>query len=330
MNELQIVVNQQQGTITTNFEKVKEVLTEQMEIYKSLEVTEENKTDRKKDIATLRKVIKAVNDKRIGVKKECLKPYEIFEKQAAELVEIINKPINTLDSQVKEFEDKQRLEKKAEINKIFDEFIIAYNDLIDEIGIQTIYDNKWENIGTTMKSIREDITAKLDKIQADVTLIRSMPSEKTEEALKLFWGDLDITKAITMINRYEQQKKEIEQQVAERQKRKQAEAIEREVERARKAEREAIEREKKAEREAAEKEDAIREEERLVTEQRLMGIKDPCPVNDDDLEAPFTADVYHHEAKFKVRGSMEELRQIEMYLNSIGVWFERWDVDGKR
>ena len=63
-----------------------------MEVYKSLEVTEDNKPDRK-DIATLRKVINQVNDKRIGVKKECLKPYEIFEKQATELVTIINEPI---------------------------------------------------------------------------------------------------------------------------------------------------------------------------------------------------------------------------------------------
>ena len=63
MNELQIVVNQQQGTITTNFDEVKETLTEQMAIYKELEVTEENKTERKKDIATLRKMIKAVNSK---------------------------------------------------------------------------------------------------------------------------------------------------------------------------------------------------------------------------------------------------------------------------
>ena len=44
-------------------------MAEQMEIYKSLEVTEENKTERKKDIATLRKMIKAVNDKRIEAEK---------------------------------------------------------------------------------------------------------------------------------------------------------------------------------------------------------------------------------------------------------------------
>ena len=304
MNELQIVVNQQQGTVTTNFEKVKEILAEQMEIYKELEVTEENKTDRKKDIATLRKMIKAVNDKRIEVKKECLKPYEIFEKQALELVDIINQPIGILDSQVKELEDKQRLQKVADINTYFDETITSYPELIDEIGLITIYDNSWENTTASMKSVKEDIKAKLDKIQADITLIKSMPSDKAEEALRLYWGDLDVTKAITMINRYEQQKKEIEQRVAEQRKKEQEEAIAREVERARQAEREAIEREKQAEQKAIEREKQARQEE-----------LDAMAIKKQDAEV--------EKRLYGIEATEEEFEQVEMYLNSLGILFER-------
>jgi hypothetical protein len=58
MDELRIVVSQQQGTIITNFDEVKGALSSQMEVYKELEVTEENKAERKKDVATLRKIIK--------------------------------------------------------------------------------------------------------------------------------------------------------------------------------------------------------------------------------------------------------------------------------
>lgn len=304
MNELQIVVNQQQGTITTNFEKVKEILAEQMEIYKELEVTEENKTDRKKDIATLRKMIKAVNNKRIEVKKECLKPYEIFEKQASELVDIINQPIGILDSQVKELEDKQRLQKVADINTYFDETITSYPELIDEIGLITIYDNRWENTTTSMKSVKEEIKTKLDKIQADIALIKSMPSDKTEEALRLYWGDLDVTKAITMINRYEQQKKEIEQRVAEQRKKEQEEAIAREVERARQAEREAIEREKQAEQKAIEREKQARQEE-----------LDAMAIKKQDAEV--------EKRLYGIEATEEEFEQVEMYLNSLGILFER-------
>ena len=336
MNELIITVNQQPGIISTNFAEIKDALATQMQVYKELEVTEENKPERKKDIATLRKMQKAVNEKKVKVKSEFMKPYTVFEENVKSLIEIISEPIGILDSQVKEFEEKQRLQKQEDIKEAFSVIIAGYPDLIDEIGLVTIYDNRWENATASMKSVREDITARLDKIHNDVALIKSMVSEKAEEALSLFWGDLDITKAVTMINRYEAQKREIQARLEEQQRREKEAELERERQRVRDEERRRIQDEEKIReeerRKAAAEEERIREEERLATEKRLMGIKEPCQQETifvDDLEAPFTVNEYL-EARFKVRGSAEELGQVEMYLNSIGVWFERWNVDGKR
>ncbi len=347
MNDLQIVVNQQHGVISTNFEDIKQELSAQMEVYKELEVTEVNKVERKKDVATLRKMSKALNDKKVEVKNEFLKPYAVFENSVKELIEIINEPIGIIYNQVKEFEESQRLLKIDEINKAFASLIASYPTLIDEIGIVVIYDNRWENATASMKSVKDEMTDKLNTIRDNVALISSMVSDKTKEALSLFWGDLDVAKAMNMINRYEAQKREIEQQMVEQQRiDKEAEEerqrlarereLEREKQKVRDEEMARIRKEEQIREEERQKahaeEEHIREEERLATEKRLMGIKestqsDAAPV--DDLEAPFVVDECF-EAKFKVRGSMEELGQIEMYLNSIGVWFERWDVNGKR
>lgn len=340
MNELQIQVSQHPGIITTNFEDIKLELSAQMEIYKELEVTEQNKPERKKDIATLRKMAKAVNEKKVEVKNEFMKPYTVFENNVKELIEIINEPVGILDSQVKEFEEKQRLQKIEDIKTTFCAIMESYPTLCNDIGIAEIYDNRWENATASMKSIRDEMTAKLNTIRDNVSLISSMVSDKTEEALSLFWGDLDVAKAVGMINRYEAQKREIQARLEEQQ-RKDREAeeerqrlarereLEREKQRVREEEMARLQREaqirEEEQRKAAEKEDTIREQERLATEQRLMGIKEPEVTQDDDLEAPFTA-CECFEARFKVRGSMGELAQVEMYLNSIGVWFERWDA----
>ena len=72
MDELKIVINQELGTISTNFEEVKEALTDQMKVYEELKVSESNKPERKKDIATLRKIIKAVTEKEIHSKSRML------------------------------------------------------------------------------------------------------------------------------------------------------------------------------------------------------------------------------------------------------------------
>ena len=336
MNELLITVNQQPGIISTNFAEIKDALAVQMQVYKELEVTEENKPERKKDIATLRKMQKAVNEKKVEVKNEFMKPYTAFEENVKSLIEIISEPIGILDSQVKEFEERQRLQKQEDIKAAFDVIIASYPDLIDEIGLATIYDNRWENATASMISVREDITARLDKIHNDVALIQSMVSEKAEEALSLFWGDLDITKAVTMINRYEAQKREIQARLEEQQRREKEAELERERQRVRDEERRRIQEEEKIREEerlkAAVEEERIREEERLATEKRLMGIK--APADPVDLEAPFDADELpfvvpgnvYVKAVFTVVGTPFELQQVEMYLNSIGLEFRREDI----
>ncbi|MDF2907158.1 MAG: hypothetical protein K0R34_2479 [Herbinix sp.] len=335
MNELQIVVDIKPSLISTNFEDIKSTLSEQMQVYKELEVTEENKVERKKDVATLRKMAKAVNDKKVEVKNEFLKPYEAFERNVKELIEIINEPIGIIDNQIKEFEEKQRLQKQDDIKAAFEAIFVNYPELAEgDIGLVNIYDSRWENATASMKSVRDEITAKLDKIQNEVTLIKSMVSEKTEEALRLFWGDLDVTKAVTMINRYEAQKREIEQRMIEQQRReKEAEEerqrlarereLEREKQKVREEEMARIKREneikEEAERKARENEDRFREEERLATEKRLMEVKTSALA--DDLEAPFDANEIT--AVFSITGSEEELQQVEMYLNSLGLFFMR-------
>ncbi len=333
MNELQISVDLKPGSISTNFENVKKALATQMQIYKELEVSEENKAERKKDVATLRKIQKSITDKKSEVRNFCLAPYDEFNRQANELAEIINEPIKIIDSQVKEFEDKQRLLKVAEIKKIFTGYV---NELEENISLDQIYDGKWENTATSMKSIREDISARLDKIRSEVSVISSMKSDKQQDALNGYWVDLNLAKAVSLINTYEENKRRILAQEEERKRREEEIAQERERQRIRDEERARVREEERIReeehRKAAEAEGIIRKEERLATEKRLMSIKEPAaPV---DLEAPFIADNdpfvapgdINVKAVFTVAGTLFELQQVEMYLNSIGLLFERKDV----
>lgn len=334
MNELQIKVDLIPGLISTNFNSIKDDLSVQMQVYKELEVTEENKAERKKDVATLRKMQKAITEKKSEVRNLCLAPYEEFQKQANELAEIINEPIRIIDNQVKEYEDKQRLFKIAEIKKIYAEQV---GDLDDNISIDQIYDSKWENSATSMKSIREDISSKLNKIRQEVAVISSIQSDKQQDALNSYWVDLNLAKAVSMINTYEDNKRRILEQEKARKQREEEASLERErqrirdEERARVREEERIREEERAKAQA--EEDKIREEERLATERKLMGIKAPAapvdledPFDVDESELPFVipGDV-NIKAVFTVIGTPFELQQVEMYLNSIGVTYQRRD-----
>lgn len=337
MNELQIQINQKPGVISTNFEEIKKELLAQMEIYKELEVTEENKPERKKDIATLRKMIKAVNERRIDVKNRFLVPYTEFEQKVKELVEIINEPIGILDSQVKEFEAKQRLQKIKDINTTFCTIMENYPTLCNNIGIAEIYDSRWENATASMKSVRDEMTAKLNTIRDNVALISSMVSDKTEEALSLFWGDLDVAKAVGMINRYEAQKREIQARLEE-QRRKEKEA---EEERQRLARERELEREKQRVRD--EEMARIRKEEQIREEERRKLAEAEEKIREEERQKVLAEQEAREHAEFEamqiqkqeeateiisetylVNGTPNEIEQLEMYMNSIGLSYQKF------
>ena len=91
------------NAIVFNFEELKAELSEKIKPYETLAVTEDDLKSAKSDKATLNKLKKALNDKKVEVKKEYISPLENFEKQVKELVEIIDKGVNNIDTQVKDF-----------------------------------------------------------------------------------------------------------------------------------------------------------------------------------------------------------------------------------
>ena len=108
MEELQVVAQQTPGTISWNFEELKERLSAEMKRYEEIEYTDENIKEEKSDIAGLRKLQKEVNDRKIEIKKTWLLPYDAFEAQVNELKAIIEKPIAMIDEKVKDYEARRK------------------------------------------------------------------------------------------------------------------------------------------------------------------------------------------------------------------------------
>ena len=96
MQEINVLVDQKNGVIGFNFEEIKEVLKNGLEEYKNMEFTEDSKKEAKATVASLRKLKKSVNDKRLEVKKSFMVPYNTFESQVQELDAQIDEPITLI------------------------------------------------------------------------------------------------------------------------------------------------------------------------------------------------------------------------------------------
>lgn len=304
MNELQINVTLNSGSIVTNTEELKEQLSAKMAEYENAIFTEESKAIAKAELAGLRKLREAVENRRKEIKVQCMIPYNEFEKEVKELTAIIDKPIQLIDGQLKEMEAERVRKKKEAIEALYQEVVA---EAADYLPLNDIYDNKWENAGTSMKKIREAMEELVVKTVSEISIIKNNVSDARDEALRIYKDTRNLAKALEHINVYEENKKKVL-----------------ELENAKKEQEEARKREEEITR--------IRTEERAHVEELKQVQEKTVPQDDfvqldsdEDDNLPFTQPTTIT-AHYKVIATLEELEQVEMAFNSIGIYFVRRDA----
>lgn len=220
MEEIRVNVEQKNGVIGFNFEEIKEKLNSELEIYKNMIFTEDSKTEAKKTIASLRKLKKSVNDKKLEVKKSFMIPYTNFEAQVKELDNLIDEPIDFINNQLDEFERRRVEERASLISEIYTEIMEEHGEASGYLPLQRIYDSKWENATTTKKAITEAIADRVNHVEKDLCIIRSMESEFEDKGIVKYKETLELSNAIEIMNQYQKQKEEILRRQEEEAKRK--------------------------------------------------------------------------------------------------------------
>lgn len=223
----------------------------------------------------------------------------------------IDEPIGLIDGQVKAFEEKRKAERREKVWELYESVI---GSLVEYLPFDRIYDPKWDNVSRSMKSIREDLESLIDSTQMAIDTISMMNSDKTADALEHYKKTLDMAGAIQMINTYEQHKAEVLRQERERQATEEERRRRMEEERIRQQERERIAEEERIRREEREKAAVQLEEKQDFLD--LADVEDDLP-----FEQPTTITVF-----YKVVATPEELDEVEMAFNSIGIYFERRDA----
>ena len=305
MSELQFNVMQNPGVIKMNSAELETQLAEKMSEYKGKKFTEETKKEGKKDLANLRKLKKSVSARDSEVKEQFMKPYNDFHTGVLRLIGLIDEPIGVIDGQIKSIEEKRIKERRADIQKAYSD--IVGKEIEDYIPLEIIYGSSWTNAGTTMKSIREEVEEMAKKTKDEIAVISAMKSDVTEKALNMYMSNRSLSGAIQYINNYEASKAEILRKQQEEQARKAEADRQAEIERIRFEERQ-----------------RIREEERIRNEARKEVVSEITKV--DEVEAAPLSSVKSLKVVYTVVATPDEIKEIEMAFNSLGVYFERKDV----
>lgn len=308
--ENNIVVTQQSAVINYDFESAKNRLRSRLDQYRGVLFTEDMKKDAKQTVADLRKEKKELIDRVKEVKKEYMKPFDEFNAQATELIEMYDEPVNFINEQVADYEKKRIEEKKVFIQELYDEFIGCDELMKEYLPLEKIYNPKWENATTTRKAICTELDDYSNKTKEAIASIKGMNSDVEEIALNMYKETFDLTKCILYINNHEKQKAEILAREQERIRREEEERIRRE-------EREKME----AERKAQEQIETLRREaeidkERAVEEARQEAAQEVIDTLIPNVEGE--ANLY----EYRMSLTDDAKSKLEMYLDSVGIEWE--------
>ncbi len=180
--------------ISFNFEELKAELTERLDHYNRLVITEDSIKEGKADRAKLNKLAQALDARRKEVKKICLAPYEAFEKQVKEILAMINAPIAAIDSQLSAYEEMRKEERRNEIVEAYD--AIVPEELREIIPLERIYSTKWENATTKIKAVETDLIDRVKRTQADMMVLDTLEAEYSLAVREVYMQTLDIQTAV--------------------------------------------------------------------------------------------------------------------------------------
>lgn len=306
MENNNVVIKQQGTVISCDFESAKAYLKGRLDQYRGVLFTEDMKKDAKQTVADLRKEKKELIDRVKDVKKEYMRPFDEFNAQAQELIEMYDEPIDFINEQVADYERKRIEEKKVLIQELYDEFVGCDEVMKEYLPLAKIYNPKWENATTTRKAILTEMDDYVNKTKEAIQSIKAMNSDVEEIALNMYKETFDTTKCILYINNHERQKAEILAREQERIRREEEERIRREEREKMEAERKAQEQIEMLRREAEiDKERAVAEAQQEVVDSLIPNLEGQSNL---------------YEYRMSLTDDAKE--KLEMYLDSVGIEWE--------
>lgn len=185
--EIQIKDNFQLSPIEWNYEQAKAAMMELVEPYKSVIVTEDAVSVAKSDLARLRKYQKAINDRKIEIKKEYEAPYKAFEAQVKDVLSVIDTGISNIDRQVKDFDERRKELKRQDI-------AAYWQTVIGKIPVKldSVLNPKWLNASVKLEQVKTEIDAFIQKINVDIETVEMMNSPFETELMHTLFTSLDI------------------------------------------------------------------------------------------------------------------------------------------
>ena len=193
--------------IFQQLEVVGKMVDEELEKFKDIECTEENKQEVKKTRTSINSTLKIFEDKRKEIKNQVLEAYNQFnDKYELEVKTKLENASNDLKMKIDYIESTQLAEKDIELGNFIEEHIKANHleNILNNVAEVVRLANLKVNLSSSMKSLKEGALTFIQRVANEVKLIEleETPSNLLYEYQQ---NGYDLTKAkLTLIERQRQ------------------------------------------------------------------------------------------------------------------------------
>lgn len=193
-NRLELNVTEfQKGAVTWNYEELNTALDSALKSYQGVVYDETQITDAKADRARLNKLATALSTKRRELKSEFLEPFNDFENKCKSLETKVKNTSAEIDKQVKDFEDRQKEEKKAAILAKWAELTAGIGV---EIPIEPIYESRWLNKTVRLDEVFKILTDEADRVKREIHQITMFDKDRNNFVIARYLESLDFMKSL--------------------------------------------------------------------------------------------------------------------------------------
>lgn len=201
-NKLIIMFNPHPGSVDENINQVHEQVRSWLASFPTdlSNCTESDIASMKSNCASLRSGKKTIEEERKRIKKEYLKPLDEFEAKVKPITVEIDKAIDMYKSKLDEYEVIRCDTKRKEITEWWN----AHRNPMMKPDISLVWDERYMNKTGIGQTWQEDLQSKIDKIDADLSVIGSMSSnmEQLNFVSARYSEHLDLSRAISEWNEH--------------------------------------------------------------------------------------------------------------------------------
>ena len=201
-NKLIIMFNPHPGSVDENINQVHDQVKSWLASFPTdlSNCTESDIASMKSNCASLRSGKKTIEEERKRIKKEYLKPLDEFEAKVKPITVEIDKAIDMYKSKLDEYEAIRCETKRKEITEWWN----AHRNPMMKPDISLVWDDRYLNKTGIGESWQKDLQSKIEKIDADLSVIGSMNSnmDQLNFVSARYSEHLDLSRAISEWNEH--------------------------------------------------------------------------------------------------------------------------------